>query len=598
MEKKEIWIEPDRINPHFDLEQLLNDSSIIKLIFNYKNIENFDDKLGLFLKTYGHKVKTLTKYNPNYFDIKKFVHLMPNLEVIYCNIKVQDNDTEIFLDDFQNCSIPLKKLYVLSDLRVGWKVFKIFDIEEFEIKGDFEVDENLIEFFSCCKNLKKLIISNLKNSSILLEILPTNELELIDLCVVEGYKEEVILNFLQTQKYLKSIKFSPIHNEVFSFICDNFKNLECLKLRISKNISRKNFEKLNNLKSLKSLEFRSSRDICGDIKHSWTFYLPNLEHFCYDSSTKYLVQYLASNCKNLKSLELSAYQCDYEEVLIEALKSFNQLESLSIMAKGLLTNQTISEDFYLISHFNSNLKTLKVSIELFDPFKLKQKITRDFPNLENYPDDKQKRFFKYHEKKDSKYFEIDLSSEENINEKLKDCSVYFDPIDEDINGAQCNRDGKKEIWIEPERYFNDQQLKTILTTTRKLKEISIVPNANHGSNAILHYIAYLKSINENVTILTFKEFFPLEMCHKIIKIFPNLKVLKLEILGIDSIYENDIFEIKNPKLEEFHFIIYDRDRQNSYENHFQNFKIFCKDFRFKNDSLKKFKFVSKSFFPN
>ncbi|KAG5668825.1 hypothetical protein PVAND_016748 [Polypedilum vanderplanki] len=585
----------EHFNPHFDLEQLLNDSSTINLICNYQKIKNFDDKFECFLKKFGHKINTLVNYNPSNFDIRKFIHLMPNLEVLHSDFNAQDNHSETFLNDFQNYSVPLKKLSIVNGSRVGLKIFKIFNIEELEIEGNFLIDENFVEFFSCCKNLKKLKLSNFENYWMLLDFLQTNELESIKIFESKQCSDEVILNFLNTQRKLKSIEFNNISNEIVSFICDNFKNLQSLDIKIPENITSEIFQKINNLKSLKSLYLRKNNKDSNNIEDLCTFSLPNLEHFRYDRSTKYLVQCLALNCKKLKSLELSAYQHDYEKILKETLKSFNQLESLTIMAKGLLTNQTISEDFYLISHFNSNLKTLKISIELFDPFKLKQKITRDFPNLENYPADKQSRLFTL--LCPDKYFKVYLSSEENINEKLKDCSVKFS-TNEKINTVQAIRDGKKEIWIEPDRYFNEQQLKAILTTTRKLKEISIVPNANLGSNAILHYIAYLKSINENVTTLTFKEFFPLEMCHKIIEVFPYLKVLKLEILGMNSYFEKIKYLINNPNLEEFHLIIYDRDRKNSFENHFKNFKHFRTHFDFSKNILKKFKFVSKSFLPN
>ncbi|KAG5668828.1 hypothetical protein PVAND_016751 [Polypedilum vanderplanki] len=259
-------------NPHFDLEQLLNDSSTINLICNYQKIKNFDEKFEFFLKKYGHKINTLVNYNSSNFDIRKFIHLMPNLEVLHSDFNAYENHPQTSLNDFQNCSVTLKKLSVSKNPGFCWKIFKIFDIEELEIAGNFLIDENFVEFFSCCKNLKKLKLRELENYWMLFDILPTNELESIGILSLKHCSDEVILNFLNQRK-LKSIEFNNISNEIVSFICDNFKSLEYLDIKIPENITSEIFEKINNLKSLKSLYLKqnskdSIEELCTFFYHT------------------------------------------------------------------------------------------------------------------------------------------------------------------------------------------------------------------------------------------------------------------------------------------------------------------------------------------
>ncbi|KAG5668829.1 hypothetical protein PVAND_016752 [Polypedilum vanderplanki] len=592
------------INPHFDLEQILNDASTINVTCDTKGFKNFDDKFEFFLKNYGHKIHILGKYNPNNFDIRKFVHLMPNLEAIYFDIEAQVNDSEMSLDDFKNCSIPLKKLSISEIPNGGWKIFKIFDIEELEIERNFEIDETFVEFFSCCKNLKKLKLSNFEDYWMLLDILPSNELESIDIFVPKGYNDRVILKFLQTQQNLKSIKFYQISNEILSYICENFKDLEHLSVELPYDLTSENFQKFKNLKSLKSLKLSGDIKEDEDFEDLCSFSFPNLENLKItgNSLRGEHVYLITENFKNLKSLEIFLHFHN-EFILMKILDNLKQLENLSVITRSVQKGERFSDNFYTTSHLNPNLKKLNLTMKPFengnDREKLKQKITQDFPNLEIF-------FFDYRPQRSipakvhgnnlSKDFTLDLNIERNANQKLQDCSVnlrtggylhMFRPV----------RDGKKIIWIEAKIYFYDQQLKAIQTTPRKLKEITIIPNIQPYFN-IDFCVNYLKSISQNVTTLTIQKEFRSDLFQKLIGIFPNLKVLNLEIRYFESMNKNETFEIKFPKLEEFHFTFYDRNHLNTNRDHFNVFKRFTNEFYLPKNILKKFKFISKSYLPN
>ncbi|KAG5668826.1 hypothetical protein PVAND_016749 [Polypedilum vanderplanki] len=602
------------INPHFDLEKILNDSSSIILTCNSKGIKNFNDKFDLFLKYHGHKINTITDYNQTHFDIRKFIHLMPNLEKLSYKCPTTNEDEEISFDNFKDSSVPLKNLEIFNDPGKVWTIFKIFNIEELTIKKKFQVDENFLEFFACCKNLKNVVIEKFQDVSSLLEILSTKQLESFKI-IFELDKEdddEIILKFLETQKNLKSIKIHQISDKILSYVCKNFKNLESLSIRLSEDRKDEIFLKINNLKSLKTLTVKAYSRKQIDFENLCTFSLPNLEKLNFDGGRfeKFLIKKLADNFKNIKSLKMYATPFEYYEILLEILTHFNQLESLSV-STSLWHLVTIPEEFFTTLHSNPNLKTFIYEKQCFDKLKdkMKLKMTRDFPNLENYPEEVQYYFAPKYDAFSLKHFLLDLTDVKNGNEILKDCSVIFN-TGTGHNVARAKRDGKKEITIDIKRYFYDQQFKTILKTPRKLKEITIVANIQLIRSGAVHYLEYLKSIGENVTSLTIQKSrqsdqqqsmaifknMNAKFLSKIIESFPNLKTLKLEISS-PKLVEKAVM-IKNTKIEEIILIASDENYSNRHYEHSEYFKDFFKHFQFPENSLKSFKIISESYKRN
>jgi hypothetical protein len=374
-----------------NLDDILRNSSKISLNSNY-NTTNFDKKFIFFLKAHGERVVDLSHAYLDDFNITKFLPFMPNLETVVFN---SSPDVMPILNRYEKHSVKIKKLYVYRENIRTWSTMQVFDVEELEFDTMFSSpNQKCLDFITNCKTLKHFKCGSVSGKPEVLKVLATLNLESLQLRLFH-LQEEDLVQFFEAlgKKPLKTLKVEYVKSRVLSAICENMVNLESISLGLYDPFDGSDFMKIANLKSLKSLTLLGDKYLTSrHIMDMSSFALDHLESLKIETKAKISfdsVQSLANNFKTLKSLNLKLTWSCFHMLLTKILKCFNKIESLSVKCHNDYNKKhqvEVNDKFYELNHSNPKLKSLKLPVCGFDPRKLLQKITRDFPNLEDYPD--------------------------------------------------------------------------------------------------------------------------------------------------------------------------------------------------------------------
>ncbi|KAG5668841.1 hypothetical protein PVAND_016763 [Polypedilum vanderplanki] len=574
------------VNSDFDFDNVLNKTSKINLQINNQEMsKNFDEKFKFFLKLYGNRVRSLSHSNTT-----NFLHLMPNLKEFTLIRNFDEKNSISISNRLRKNSFLLKKLTLVLPIISNWEELKVFDIEELEIHANyFILDENCLKFIANCRYLRKFKIIDYRGSSNkisfdLLSVLPLKNLESLKMSFYNLKKENVI-KFLETQNNLKSLSVSYFGKSIFLAICKIFTNLNSLELEFDKNFTGKNCLKCLNLKTLKHLSIKGRRLKISDIEDLSNFYLPNLESLTLHVNvliSQKIIENFSENFNYLKSLNIEIPSICYHDILPVILKNFNKLKNLSVKTNCEIQEHKIhiNENFYTTNHSNFNLKSFDLKICCYEPKKLLQKIQKDFPKLEIYPEEFLNKHFELLNEK-LPFYCINLNSSVDFDKFPKDCSIKFERKFKDENFIEIARNGKNEITFNIEKYFQNEQLKAMTHTPRKLKTIKLQLKPMQDDIEIENYVNYLKVIGQHVTTLTISNKTTLYQLKEIIVAFRNLKVIKF----VDILFEKldyKILEVKNKKIKEIE-MIFKLDLIN------ENLKLLAKYFKFPEKNLESFK---------
>ncbi|KAG5668830.1 hypothetical protein PVAND_016753 [Polypedilum vanderplanki] len=169
---------------------------------------------------------------------------------------------------------------------------------------------------------------------------------------------------------------------------------------------------------------------------------------------------------------------------------------------------------------------------------------------------------------------------------LKDCSVQFN---EQENWVKAVKDGKKEIKFDLQKYFDDQQLKSTLNSSRKLKSISLSLGSDDNETILTNYINYLRAIGENVTELTISSnyYTKSSKIKRVIESFSNLEIINFNQMSLES-GKKQIFKVNNEKIKKV-ILNFHVDRTGETSDIEDSHDSFCNNFRFANNTLEYFK---------
>jgi hypothetical protein len=366
---------------------------------------------------------------------------MPNLETYYqlykTLVRVRYEDKKMMADThgFEPNSFKLKTLGFDLKLEMPWNVLKVFDVEELATLDQCQWPiDGFVDYVKTCKNLKNFSMrNNFRKKEILDALSRMRNVEKLKLGL-DVDDQKPFENFMWSQGKLKSLSLSMTWNHIIPYTDTRLLNLECLQLDaeiFSKSDSGglQAINRINNLKSLAIIGrvWKHDVDVYEIISN---FYLPNLTHLTLKTQcliTDSQIQKISENFSTLESLDIMIFYHEYTDRIEEIFTHFNQLESLSVVSSfpHESEDRRVNEGFYAENHKNLNLKSLNLEVCNFDAQKLMSKFMTDFPNLEKFPDD----FFDAHHElllynfENFPSFVLDLSSAEDINEKLKYCSV-------------------------------------------------------------------------------------------------------------------------------------------------------------------------------
>ncbi|KAG5669216.1 hypothetical protein PVAND_017108 [Polypedilum vanderplanki] len=471
------------LNENFNFEKLLEHTNFITLYSNYFSLPNFDEKFLIFLEKYGHKIIDFTHYYPTTFNITKFLHFMPNLQIL--NLQGSTIPIEV-LNGWKGNSFPLKKLYVESAFQSQWEYLEIFDIEELNLHGYSRMDEKFLDLIPNWLNLKRVrVTASHSGLDKLLIALRKKDLEVLQY-IVYNIEDNELIEFFNMQKNLKSLKISQYKSSLLTNISEIFTNqLESLEIwSAEKKLDREDFMKISNIKSLQSLAIRDYKLKDELLLALATFSLPNLKSLLLQfdiSISQEILDALAENFKQIETLEFDVDREFYHEILPKVFKSFNFVKNLIVTYRfnqfdDEIHKDEIDESFYFFDHKNLNLKSLKFKICCYDHKKLLQKIKKDFPNLELTIDEEMLKFSR--KITDFPSFCVNLHAIENGNKLLEDSKILFDTRFVENNTATVLKNGKREITFNIDRFSSQRINFGLVLPNIWTMSLSIIIGAN------------------------------------------------------------------------------------------------------------------------
>jgi hypothetical protein len=378
-----------------------------------RNIDHFKSYKTIF-DHIGNNVQILTmEINGNVDGFAELLSLTPNLKSLTLNIEGEENVSMIHstrklkLDNLKALKVSSFKHEKILSTFLNY--FKADVLEEFEIEFS-ELDQadikNVLEnFFISQKNIKRLTIGTksdkvfTSNSSLLGNILTNLVLESFtwnclnpEISVAKDFENMIAK---QTNLIRLTINGSPnMSKDFIDNIFVNFPNIEILKIPLRTDQMNADWKQLKNLKeiSLNLTYFESSKidKVLSNLSSRDNSKLTSLEITAdrVESTDLNLFETLGKSAFYLKKLTLSFKVMKISDVLDVILKSFFNIESLSLNLTTMYEEKFMTEKLTRQINWNNiNLKELRIDCTNFKSNMRKSLLRisiRNFSNIKKF----------------------------------------------------------------------------------------------------------------------------------------------------------------------------------------------------------------------